>query len=40
MPNFREKIIPLMGDLKVEDLGMSEDDKNLLMNNVCNGARK
>jgi len=37
MPNFQEKIIPIMGDLNVEDLGMSDNDKNLLINNVSNG---
>jgi len=36
MPNFREKIVPVMGDLQIEDLGMSDNDKNFIINNVSN----
>lgn len=34
MPNFRKKVVPIIGDLNVENLGLSENDKNMLMREV------
>jgi len=34
VPYFRKKIIPITGDLNIEDLGLSENDKNILINKV------
>ncbi|XP_011706947.1 PREDICTED: putative fatty acyl-CoA reductase CG5065, partial [Wasmannia auropunctata] len=32
-PNFRKKIVPIMGDLEIEDLGLSKNDKDILIHN-------
>ncbi|KAM0735557.1 putative fatty acyl-CoA reductase [Formica fusca] len=34
MPNFRKKVVPIIGDLNVENLGLSENDKNMLIRKV------
>ncbi|TGZ50537.1 hypothetical protein DBV15_05250 [Temnothorax longispinosus] len=34
VPNFRKKIVPIIGDLDIEDFGLSENDKNILINQV------
>ncbi|XP_071653068.1 putative fatty acyl-CoA reductase CG5065 isoform X1 [Temnothorax longispinosus] len=34
VPNFRKKIVPVIGDLEIEDFGLSENDKNILINQV------
>ncbi|XP_072757566.1 putative fatty acyl-CoA reductase CG5065 isoform X2 [Anoplolepis gracilipes] len=34
VPNFRKKVVPLIIDLNAEDLGLSENDKNMLMRKV------
>lgn len=34
VPNFRSKIVPIKGDLRVEKLGLSDHDENLLKQNV------
>ncbi|XP_072756344.1 putative fatty acyl-CoA reductase CG5065 [Anoplolepis gracilipes] len=34
MPNFREKVVPLIVDFNAEDLGLSENDKDMLMRKV------
>lgn len=36
MPNFRKKVVPIIGDLNVENLGLSENDKNMLIRKVSN----
>ncbi|XP_011707146.1 PREDICTED: putative fatty acyl-CoA reductase CG5065 [Wasmannia auropunctata] len=32
--NFRKKIVPIMGDLEIEDLGLSENDKDILIRKI------
>ncbi|CAL1688896.1 unnamed protein product [Lasius platythorax] len=34
VPNFRKKIVPITANFNVEDLGLSESDKNMLMRQV------
>ncbi|KYN28992.1 hypothetical protein ALC57_01639 [Trachymyrmex cornetzi] len=34
VPNFRKKIVPIMGDSNIKDLGLSESDKNMLISKV------
>ncbi|TGZ47496.1 Fatty acyl-CoA reductase, partial [Temnothorax longispinosus] len=34
VPNFRKKIVPIIGDLETEDFGLSENDENILINQV------
>ncbi|XP_071578259.1 fatty acyl-CoA reductase wat-like isoform X2 [Temnothorax nylanderi] len=34
VPNFRRKIVPIIGDLDIEDFGLSENDKNILINQL------
>jgi len=34
VPSFREKVVPITGDLSIEDFGLSENDKNILINKV------
>ncbi|XP_039305879.1 fatty acyl-CoA reductase wat [Solenopsis invicta] len=34
VPNFRQKIVPILGDINVEGFGLSENDKNILINKV------
>jgi len=34
VPFFRKKIVPIIGDLNIENFGMSENDKNILINKV------
>ncbi|KAL6437910.1 hypothetical protein ACFW04_004313 [Cataglyphis niger] len=34
MPNFRKKVVPIISDFNVENLGLSENDKNMLMREV------
>jgi len=34
IPCFRKKIVPIIGDLNIEDFGLSEKDKNILINKV------
>ncbi|XP_025072855.1 putative fatty acyl-CoA reductase CG5065 [Pogonomyrmex barbatus] len=34
MPDFRKKIVPIVGDLNIENFGLSEADKNILINKV------
>jgi len=34
VPCFRKKIVPITGDISIEDFGLSENDKNILINKV------
>ncbi|XP_036147070.1 fatty acyl-CoA reductase wat [Monomorium pharaonis] len=34
VPNFRQKVVPVIGDLNVKDFGLSANDKNMLINEV------
>ncbi|EGI66348.1 Putative fatty acyl-CoA reductase [Acromyrmex echinatior] len=34
VPYFRKKIIPIIGDCNIKDLGLSESDRNMLINKV------
>jgi len=34
VPSFRKKIVPIIGDLNIEDFGLSEKDKDILINKV------
>ncbi|XP_011865825.1 PREDICTED: putative fatty acyl-CoA reductase CG5065 isoform X3 [Vollenhovia emeryi] len=34
VPNFRKKVVPIVGDLEIENLGLSENDKNILIHKV------
>ncbi|XP_011700623.1 PREDICTED: uncharacterized protein LOC105457578 [Wasmannia auropunctata] len=34
VPNFRKKILPIIGDLEIDGLGLSENDKNILIREV------
>ncbi|XP_036143619.1 fatty acyl-CoA reductase wat isoform X2 [Monomorium pharaonis] len=34
VPDFRQKVVPIIGDLNVEDFGLSANDKNMLINEV------
>jgi len=34
VPCFRRKIVPITGDLNIEGFGLSENDKNILINKV------
>ncbi|TGZ48232.1 Fatty acyl-CoA reductase, partial [Temnothorax longispinosus] len=34
VPNFRKKIVPIIGNLVIEDFGLSESDNNTLINQV------
>ncbi|XP_036142756.1 fatty acyl-CoA reductase wat-like isoform X2 [Monomorium pharaonis] len=34
VPNFRQKVVPIIGDLNVEDFGLSANDKSILINKV------
>ncbi|XP_070150454.1 fatty acyl-CoA reductase wat-like isoform X2 [Polyergus mexicanus] len=34
MPNFRKKVVPIICDFNVENLGLSENDKNMLIRKV------
>ncbi|TGZ35771.1 fatty acyl-CoA reductase wat-like [Temnothorax longispinosus] len=34
VPNFRKKIVPIIGNLDTENFGLSENDKNILINQV------
>ncbi|XP_014480111.1 PREDICTED: putative fatty acyl-CoA reductase CG5065, partial [Dinoponera quadriceps] len=36
MPNFREKIVPVVGELYKVDLGFTKDDRDLLAHKVRN----
>jgi len=34
VPCFRKKIVPIIGDLNIEDFGLSENDKKILISKV------
>ena len=34
VPDFRKKIIPIIGDSNIKDLGLSESDRNVLISKV------
>ncbi|XP_011704930.1 PREDICTED: putative fatty acyl-CoA reductase CG5065 [Wasmannia auropunctata] len=34
VPNFRKKVVPIVGDLNIKDFGLLESDKNMLINEV------
>lgn len=36
MPNFRKKIVSITGDISVEGFGLSENNKNILLNQAIN----
>ncbi|XP_011870261.1 PREDICTED: putative fatty acyl-CoA reductase CG5065 isoform X2 [Vollenhovia emeryi] len=34
VPNFRKRIVPIIGDINIEGFGLSENDQNLVINEV------
>ncbi|XP_011686382.1 PREDICTED: putative fatty acyl-CoA reductase CG5065 [Wasmannia auropunctata] len=34
VPTFRKKVVPIVGDLELDDLGLSENDRNILIRKV------
>ncbi|XP_011865824.1 PREDICTED: putative fatty acyl-CoA reductase CG5065 isoform X2 [Vollenhovia emeryi] len=34
VPHFRKKVVPIVGDLEIENLGLSKNDKNILIHKV------